>query len=110
MTSTDTTGATEVAPEAHTDQDHVSDLVYVKVAAILAAITAAEIALPYMADMEGPVIAAMLIMMVLKFGLVVAYFMHLKYDSKVFRRVFVFGLVLAATVYVAALATFQFWA
>lgn len=100
-------------PPADSDahDEHGSDATYVKIAAVLAVITAAEIALPAVADVEGiAVIGAMLAMMVLKFGLVVAYFMHLKYDSILFRRVFVAGLVLAVIVYVIALGTFEFWA
>ena len=96
--------------EAEVDQDSHHDLLYVKVAAILAVITGAEIALPYMVDeVEGAVIAVMLVMMVLKFAIVVAYYMHLKFDSLLFRRVFQAGLVLAVGVYVAALSTFQFF-
>ena len=48
-------------------------------------------------------------MMILKFGIVCAYFMHLKYDNPLFRRVFVFGLLLAIIVYGAALTAMQFW-
>lgn len=100
----------EASDEAAVDQDAHHDLLYVKVAAILAVITAAEIALPYMVDeVEGAVVAVMLVMMVLKFGLVVAYFMHLKFDSLLFRRVFQAGLALAVGVYVAALATFHYF-
>lgn len=100
----------EASNESAIDQDSHHDLLYVKVAAILAVITGAEIALPYMVDeVKGAVVAVMLVMMVLKFGMVVAYFMHLKFDSLLFRRVFQAGLALAVGVYVAALATFEFF-
>jgi hypothetical protein len=35
--------------------------------------------------------------------------MHLRYDNPLFRRVFVFGLLLAVVVYLIAMATLQFW-
>ena len=38
-------------------------------------------------------------MMIVKFAIVCGYFMHLQYDNPIFRRVFVFGLVLAVVVY-----------
>jgi hypothetical protein len=38
-------------------------------------------------------------MMIAKFAIVCGYFMHLKYDNHIFRRVFTFGLMLATAVY-----------
>jgi cytochrome c oxidase subunit 4 len=49
-------------------------------------------------------------MMVVKFWMVAAYFMHLKQDNTMFTRMFVGGLLLATGVYCIALSTFQFWA
>ena len=42
-------------------------------------------------------------MMIAKFLIVTGYFMHLKYDNPLFKRVFVFGLVLAVVVYIIML-------
>jgi cytochrome c oxidase subunit 4 len=50
-----------------------------------------------------------MIMMVVKFVMVVSYFMHLKFDSKIFSFLFYTGLALALFVYFAALATFKFF-
>ena len=52
----------------------------------------------------------MLILMAIKFVLVVLFFMHLKWDSKLFGRLFWAGALLAVAVYVGALATFQYFA
>ena len=38
--------------------------------------------------------------MALKFSIVVGFFMHLRFDSPVLRRLFVGGLCLAVTIYV----------
>jgi hypothetical protein len=35
--------------------------------------------------------------------------MHLRFDSKLFGRVFWSGLILAVAVYVGALTSFEFW-
>jgi cytochrome c oxidase subunit 4 len=44
---------------------------------------------------------------VIKFSLVALWFMHLKFDSRIFRRFFVTGLILAITVYTIVLFTFR---
>jgi cytochrome c oxidase subunit 4 len=49
--------------------------------------------------------ASLLVMMVIKFVLVGLWFMHLRFDSKLFRRLFLVGIVLALGVYTAAMAT-----
>jgi cytochrome c oxidase subunit 4 len=41
--------------------------------------------------------------------MVVSYFMHLKFDSRIFAFLFYTGLGLALFVYIAALATFKFF-
>ena len=38
-----------------------------------------------------------------------AWFMHLRFDSRMFTRFFVTGLVLATTVYLITLTVFEFW-
>ena len=52
---------------------------------------------------------ALIIMMAAKFLIVVSYFMHLKFDSRIFSFLFYLGLLLAVFVYIAALATFHFF-
>jgi cytochrome c oxidase subunit 4 len=47
--------------------------------------------------------------MAVKFVLVVLFFMHLKFDSAIFGRLFWSGFFLAVLVYVAALSTFHFF-
>ncbi len=48
-------------------------------------------------------------MMIIKFVTVIFYFMHLKYDNPLFKRVFVFGLVLAVIVFNIALFALEFY-
>jgi cytochrome c oxidase subunit 4 len=40
-----------------------------------------------------------------KFGMVAAYFMHLKFDGLLLRRLFVTGIILAFSVFTIALVT-----
>ncbi len=95
------------AEHAHT---HPSDAQYVKVAALLAVITGAEVSTYFWKSATTPHLVMVLFpMMIIKFGVVVAYFMHLRYDHPLFRRVFVGGLVLAVIVFCIAMTTFGYW-
>ncbi len=88
--------------------EHPSDWKYVKIALILAAITAVEVA-TYFTELTTFITVSLLGMMVAKFIIVAGYFMHLKYDTPLFKRVFVFGLILALVVFLIALFTFEFF-
>ena len=98
-----------MSTETAASHDHgMSDAGYIKIALILAAITALEVSTYYVNF--GPFfMPALLTMMVIKFVMVVSYFMHLKFDSRIFGFLFYTGLGLALFVYIAALATFKFF-
>jgi len=90
--------------------DHPSDGKYIQIALLLALLTAAEVVTFYVEDQLGPALVPLLLtMMVVKFFIVAAWFMHLRFDSNLFTRVFVAGIVLAVGVYIAFLATFGFF-
>jgi cytochrome c oxidase subunit 4 len=96
-------------PELH-EHEHPSDLQYVKVALFLAALTALEVGTYFIEDASTTFLVATLIpMMTIKFGTVILYFMHLKYDNPLFKRVFLFGLILAVIVFAIALTAFEYW-
>ena len=93
-----------------TGHAHPSDRSYVGIALILALITAAEVVTFYLEDELGSIlIPALLVMMTVKFAMVAGWFMHLRFDSNIFTRLFVSGIVLAVGVYVATLAAFEFF-
>ena len=48
-------------------------------------------------------------MMIAKFAIVCGWFMHLKFDNPIFKRIFVFGLMLAVVVYLIVLTVMDFW-
>lgn len=100
----------EVRPDPHASHEraHPGELLYFKVAAFLFVITGLEVS-TYYVDFGKAAIPLLMVMMTIKFGVVAAFFMHLKFDSGLFTRVFVAGLLLAVGVYMAALATFAFW-
>jgi cytochrome c oxidase subunit IV len=110
MSAVDTTESDEVHDE-HEGHAHPKDKTYVKIAIILAVLTALEVATYPAEDVLGSaVIPILLVLMTIKFWYVAAFFMHLKFDTRMFSRVFVSGIVLAGAVYLAVLATFQFFA
>jgi cytochrome c oxidase subunit 4 len=95
----------------HADDGHehgLSDRQYIYVALILAALTVVEVS-TYYVDFGPLFIPTLLVLMVVKFFIVVSYFMHLKFDNSIFSWMFYGGLFLAIGVYVAALATFHFF-
>jgi cytochrome c oxidase subunit 4 len=90
--------------------EHPSDLLYVKVAAILAFLTALEVSTYFIEEASTQLLVGILFpLMIIKFGTVIMYFMHLKYDNHLFKRVFLFGLILAVVVFLIMLTTFEFW-
>jgi cytochrome c oxidase subunit IV len=101
-------GAHEHDHGAHDDHD-VSDRQYIYIALMLAVLTAAEVAASYL-DLGSWLVPALLVMMVIKFFTVVGYFMHLKFDSRVFSLMFYLGLSLTVALYGVMLMTFHFFA
>jgi cytochrome c oxidase subunit IV len=81
---------------------------YVVIAVVLSIITAIEVAIYYIPALESVLVPSLIAFSFLKFVLVVLWFMHLRFDSLIFRRLFVTGLILAFTVFFIVLATFVF--
>ncbi len=90
----------EDPPEGHPEAAE-----YIKVGLLLAAITALEVALYYMNLADGALLGMLLALSALKFVLVVLWFMHLKFDNKLFTIMFTSGMVLAAGLFTVVLAT-----
>ena len=90
--------------------DYPADLNYWMIALLLGAITAVEVSTYTHPDLwESVLVPALLIMMAIKFFAVIFYFMHLKFDNRLFGLLFYMGLFLAIGVYCAALLTFHFF-
>jgi cytochrome c oxidase subunit IV len=90
------------APAGHV---HPGPAEYIRVAVVLAVVTAIEVGLYYLGVPDKMLVALLLGLAFIKFSLVAAYFMHLKFDALLLRRVFVTGIVLASGVYAIALFT-----
>jgi cytochrome c oxidase subunit IV len=93
-------GAGTVALE---ESHHPGAAQYVQIAVVLVVITLIELGVYYIEALR-PVLAPVLIVAAAaKFTLVVAFYMHLRFDSKVYRNLFLFGMVVAASIMVALL-------
>ena len=97
------------SPEPGVEEHYPDEGQYIKVFLILLVITAFEVGIYYISGAEKEVIGLMVFSMIAKFTLVALYFMHLRFDSKLFRRLFVTGIVLAVLVYLIALSTLHIW-
>jgi cytochrome c oxidase subunit 4 len=107
MTTEQTHTDASTTEDSHAEHG-MSNAGYVKIALILAAITALEVSTYYI-DFGPLFMPSLMIMMVVKFVMVASYFMHLKFDNKIFSWLFYAGLFLAIGVYIAALSTFKFF-
>ncbi|MGI9032292.1 MAG: cytochrome C oxidase subunit IV family protein [Acidimicrobiales bacterium] len=88
---------------------HPSEGQYIGVALVLALITGTEVAVYYVSAVKDALVPILLVLSVVKFSMVVLWFMHLRFDSRIFRRLFVIGLALAVFVYTVVLTTFHVW-
>lgn len=86
---------------------HPSPRKYVFIGVVLAIITAIEVAIFYIDLPSGLLVSSLLLLSLAKFGLVVSWFMHLKFDSRLFRFLFVTGLVFAIALFTVVLVVFS---
>lgn len=93
--------------QPHTrEHSHPQPLEYVKIAVILCVLTAVEVAVYYIPALFNAIVPILLVLSAVKFSLVVLWFMHLKFDSRLFSSIFLGGLLLAGAVLVALILLF----
>ena len=110
--SEDTAARDHETSQHEAEHAHPSDWQYIKIALLLAVLTALEVFTYFESvhNLSDAVLYVVLtVLMVLKFIYVVAWFMHLKFDSMIFRRVFQVGIVMALAVYLIMLTAFEIW-
>jgi cytochrome c oxidase subunit IV len=86
---------------------HPSPKEYVRIGLILAVLTAIEVAVAYTDISHAILIPTLFFLAIVKFALVVLWFMHLKFDDKRYARFFVIGLSGAAILYLVVLISFR---
>lgn len=93
---------TETGTSTHEGEHHgghASVGTYVLIGVILTIITGLEVAIFYIPALERVLVPILLAMSAAKFVIVVMFYMHLKYDHPIFRRVF-FGPLMLAILFV----------
>jgi cytochrome c oxidase subunit 4 len=100
--------APATAHAAHADH-HPTWSTYWKVALILTVITIVEVAAYYIPSFVSSwaFVPSLLIMSAVKFFIVVAFYMHLKYDHKLFRALFSGPLLVASLTLIGLLFLFS---
>ncbi len=106
------TDSPEHASHAHDGHAHPTEKSYWIVFAILAVLTAIEVAWSYL-GLSGPaLVVPLILMMLVKFALVAGVFMHLYFDleivhGRLFMWTFAGALILAIVLYFIVFATFE---
>jgi cytochrome c oxidase subunit IV len=95
-------------PSQHQGEEHAHPGAkeYLAIAVVLLVITAIEVAVFYIPEMKPVLVPTLLTLSAVKFGLVVLWYMHLKFDHRLFSWLFVVGLLLAMAMTVALLKLF----
>lgn len=95
-------------PVAEHAEHHPGATEYVRIALVLTVITAAEVAVYYVPSLRPVILPILMVLSATKFALVVMFYMHLKFDNRLFSGFFVFGLVCAAFMITALITLFHF--
>jgi cytochrome c oxidase subunit 4 len=98
------------APRAGHDVRHPSPKEYVRIGIVLALVTGCEVAVYYLDAVRDFLIPLLFFFAIIKFSLVVLWYMHLKFDSGTYARFFVIGLAGAITLFLIVLLTFRTFA
>ena len=82
---------------------------YLGIAVVLTVITAVEVAVYYVPAMRPMLVPVLLVLSALKFTLVAMFYMHLKFDHRLFSWLFVVPMILMALIVIALLRLFGHW-
>ncbi len=92
-----------MAQTAH--RSHPTPAMYWGIALFLAVVTAVEVAVPYIEALDPVRVPLLIVLAIIKFGTVVAFFMHLRYDKKLYRTLFLFGVIGVVPLFLVVLLT-----
>ena len=79
---------------------------YTGIAIVLTVITAIEVAVFYIPAMHPFLVPLLLTLSAIKFGIVVMWYMHLKFDNKLFSVLFFLGMGIAIAITLALMKLF----
>jgi cytochrome c oxidase subunit 4 len=94
-----------ITPTPH-EARHPDAAEYIKIAVILTVLTSIEVAIWYIDALRPVLVYMLLALSAVKFTLVVGWYMHLKFDPPLFRRGFIFCLVVGLSEVLSFLVLF----
>jgi cytochrome c oxidase subunit IV len=100
-------GDGEHGSAGHGDGAHASPAFYWAIGGILTVVTAVEVAIFYIPALDPVLVPTLLLLSAGKFLLVVMFFMHLKFDSRILSGVFLSGMALAMFMTVALIVLYH---
>lgn len=89
------------------EKAHPGPATYAKVATLLVVLTAFELGIFYVDAMRDVVIPIFFVLTIVDFALVAMFYMHLRYDARLFSWFFVGGVTLATGVILGLIALFK---
>ncbi len=84
---------------------HPGEAEYIRIGIFLGVLTAIEVVIYYFNIPRALFIIVLIALSAVKFTAVVMFFMHLRFDSKIFTTAFVTGVALAASLFTVVLVT-----
>lgn len=94
--------------QARGEHAHPTPKTYAKIAAALCAITVVEFICYYLEAVRTVLVPLLIFLSGIKFSLVVMFYMHLKFDNRVFTRLLLIGLIIGIGVVLSLLVLFNF--
>jgi cytochrome c oxidase subunit 4 len=86
---------------------HPTALRYVQIALILSVLTLIEVWVYYQPELSRFLIPVLLVLSAMKFALVVLFYMHLKFDNRLFSALFTLGMTIAGCIIIALIVLFR---
>lgn len=99
--------AAHAPSERWREKAHPGPATYAKAAVSLIFLTAVEVGIFYVDPLRGIAIWLFFMLSIVKFALVAMFYMHLRYDARLFSWFFVGGILLATSVIVGLIALFK---
>jgi len=89
------------------EMGHPTAFRYVQIALILAVLTGFEVWVYYQNGLRNVLTPVLLTLSAVKFALVVLFFMHLKFDNRLFSILFTLGLVIGGSILISLILLFR---
>jgi cytochrome c oxidase subunit IV len=100
--------ATHELHHHHEEHAHPDAREYAMIASILTIVTGFEVALFFFTGVgHSTLIGMLMVLMVVKFAMVVGWYMHLKFDNRLFTYIFTGGLFIAVFIVLALVVLFE---